>query len=103
MRALVSELGAQLAAIYGPRLHTLILYGSYARGQARSGSDVDVAAVLEGFERTWPEIDRTGSLVSRLSLKYGTTVSLVPIRRRDWELKRTRLARSLDREGLPVG
>ena len=84
-------------------MHALVLYGSYARGQARVGSDVDVAVVLEDFERSWPEIDRTGSLVAELSLKYGTTVSLIPIRRRDWELKRTRLARSLDREGLRVG
>jgi uncharacterized protein len=103
VQALLAELKAELQQLYGGRLQALVLYGSYARGEARDGSDLDVAVVLDSFARVWPEIDRTGLVVASLSLKYGVTVSLVPIRKRDWELNRTLLARSLHREGVPVG
>lgn len=34
--------------VFGERLHRLILYGSYARGEATRGSDIDLLVVLNG-------------------------------------------------------
>ncbi len=102
LHKLLSDLKGELLKLYGDRIHSLVLYGSYARGAAREGSDLDVAVVLDDYERPWLEIDRTGPLVSELSLKYGVTVSLIPVRKRDWELNRSLLARSLHREGTQV-
>jgi predicted nucleotidyltransferase len=102
VRGLLSRLKAELEVLYASRLQAVWLYGSYARGEARAGSDLDVAAVLDDFDRPWPEIDRTGPLVSRLSLEYGITVSLIPVRKRAWEGKRSILARSLYRDGVPL-
>jgi predicted nucleotidyltransferase len=103
VRALLATLKEELQKLYGSRMHALVLYGSYARGAERMGSDLDVGVVLGDYERPWPEIERTGSLVSELSLKYGITVSLLPVRKRDWEGNRTLLTRSLHREGILVG
>lgn len=103
VRALLAHLDEKLRELYPGRVHALLLYGSYARGVEREGSDLDVAVVLDDFERPWPEIDRTGTLVAELSLKYGITISLIPVRKRDWERNRTLLARSLHREGILVG
>ena len=103
IQAALADLKAGLVALYGNNLRHLVLYGSYARGSARPGSDLDVAAVLDDFERPWPVIDRTGGLVAELSLKHGITISLIPVRRSDWERQRTLLAKSLHREGVEVG
>jgi hypothetical protein len=59
--------------------------------------------VLDGAQRPWLEIDRTGAVVAELSLKYGMSISLVPVRKQDWDRDRTLLARSLHREGILVG
>ncbi len=102
VRTLLEELKASLSALYGDRLMGLVVYGSYVRGTARHGSDLDVAMVLEGGQRPWLEIDRTGPVVAELSLKYGVSISLVPIRREDWDRDRTLLTRTLHREGVLV-
>ena len=102
VRTLLDELKARLSELYGERLTELVLYGSYARGTARQGSDLDVAMVLEEGQRPWLEIDRTGPVVAALSLKYGLTISLIPVRRLDWDRSRTLLTRTLHREGVLV-
>jgi predicted nucleotidyltransferase len=102
LATLLRELRAGLHELYGLQLSSLILYGSYSRGTAHQGSDLDMAVVLDGFERTWPEIERTGPLVACLSEKFGITVSLIPVRKRDWDSRRTLLGRSLRREGRPI-
>lgn len=103
MQSLLGDLKTELVALYGNRLHHLVLYGSYARGAARPGSDLDVAAVIDDFERPWPVINQTGPLVADLSLKYGITISLIPVRKSDWDRQQTLLAKSVQREGVEVG
>ena len=48
VRAL-GRLRAALQARFGGRLRELVLYGSYARGQAHDESDVDVLVVVDGL------------------------------------------------------
>ena len=36
-----------LQKLYGPHLKGLVLYGSYARGEATPDSDIDVAVILD--------------------------------------------------------
>lgn len=36
---------------YGDRLISVVLYGSYARGDARSDSDIDLLLIIDGYER----------------------------------------------------
>jgi hypothetical protein len=90
--------GPGYTSCMGP-LSSLILYGLYSSGTTHQGSHLDVAAVLDGFEPTWPEIERTGPLAARLSEKFGMTVSLIPAQKTDWDSGRTLLTRNLRREG----
>ncbi|AUB84179.1 nucleotidyltransferase domain-containing protein [Candidatus Thiodictyon syntrophicum] len=83
------DLRSGLAAIYGPRLKGLFLFGSYARGQAQSESDLDVLVVLDRIDHYGAEIDRTGHLASRLSLEHGVTISRVFVSQADWKERRT--------------
>ena len=86
---LLKELAKELRSLYGPRLKGLYLYGSYARGEAGPGSDLDLLAVLDEFSEAGEELRRTGPLASRLSLDAGVAVALMFVRERDFKNRQT--------------
>ncbi|MDQ3508384.1 MAG: nucleotidyltransferase domain-containing protein [Actinomycetota bacterium] len=61
------------------RYRGLVLYGSYARGEADEGSDVDLLLLLEGEVDSAAEIIRGEEIEWPLSLKAGYTTSLFPV------------------------
>jgi predicted nucleotidyltransferase len=81
---LLAELKSGMSAIYGQRLRRMYLYGSYARGQQRPDSDVDLLIVLDRLGSYGAEIERTSYLVADLSLKYGPSISRVFVSEADW-------------------
>ncbi len=99
---ILKKLKVALTKIYGKQLEGLYLYGSYARGEERPGSDLDVAMILDNFERPWFEIQRTSQIVSDLSLEYDITISLIPLRASEWKEKNKSLVRNIHREGVVV-
>jgi predicted nucleotidyltransferase len=100
--AQLDEFRRQLIGRFGTRLVGLTLFGSQARGDAGSDSDIDVAVVLDRIdshtERVWP---------MQLSADLSGALQLVPIvlSREELELLRTRedaLAESLETDGIPL-
>jgi len=81
---LLSELKAGLRALYGSRLRGVYVYGSYARGGAGSESDLDILIVLDTVSWYAAEVNRTGTLIASLSLKYSLSVSRVLVGEEDW-------------------
>ncbi len=81
---LLRELKEALSRIYGENLSGLYLYGSYAVREESPESDVDVAIVLKDFGDYWEEVQRTGHVISELSLKYNVSISPVRVREADW-------------------
>src|SRR5260221_11223130 len=96
----MKELKEGLAQIYGDRLKAVYLYGYYARGDARTGSDIDVMIVLRNYRSYGREIDRTGKLTSNLSLKYGTSISRVVMKEMQWKSGNTPLLRNIRMDGI---
>ena len=95
------ELKAGLVRIYGPRLKGVYLYGSYARQEQHRESDMDVLVVLDQFANCYGnEIDRTGYLVSDLSLKYGVSISRVFVTERDWQMRHTSFLDNVREEAI---
>jgi len=97
---LLKELKEALQAIYGDHLRGLYLYGSYVRGEEIADSDVDVLIVLERIESYAAEIDRTGSVISSLSLKYGVSISRVFVPLQDWSQRSTSFLASVGDEAI---
>ncbi|VVB84904.1 Nucleotidyltransferase domain protein [uncultured archaeon] len=102
IKDLLQELKDGLQKRYGSKLKSMMLFGSYARGEQRSDSDIDIAIILEDFSHACAEIERTGDIASSLSLKFDTLISLVPIKEKDWLKRKTALILNIKRDGIAV-
>ena len=99
---ILAELRRRLEALYGPRLVRLVLFGSQARGDAESGSDIDVLVVLEGQVKAGEEIERAGGIIADLSLDYDEVIACVFIDRKRYEREQSPLMLNVRREGVAV-
>jgi len=77
IQEILAKLRPGLELLYGERLVGLYLFGSFASAEATSESDVDVLIVLDEVTDYGREIERTGHLVSGLSLDYDISISRV--------------------------
>lgn len=102
IKTLMSELKTGLSQIYGDRVRGVFLYGSYARGDQDSESDADVLIILKSFDQYGAEVDRTGPLISRLSLKYGISISRVFVSEQDWLRCDTPFLANAREEAIPA-
>jgi uncharacterized protein len=102
IRKLMKEMKEGLGRVYGDKLKELYLYGSYARGVAQPDSDIDVMIVLNNYESYGREIDRTGELISKLSLDYGISISRVIMKETQWKNSDTPLLRNIRIDGVPA-
>ncbi|MEW6027993.1 MAG: nucleotidyltransferase domain-containing protein [Chloroflexota bacterium] len=102
IQKVLKELKQGLVGLYGSRLKGLYLYGSYARGDYREGSDLDVLVILNDFERAPIELSRTDNLIGDLSLKHLITISPLFMRERDWLSADKPLLRNVRVEGVAV-
>lgn len=98
----MKELKGGLAQIYGDRLKGVYLYGSYARGDYRPGSDVDVMLLLKDYDNYWRELRRSSQLASEISLKYDVTVSRLLIKEIQWQESSMPVVQNIHKDGVPA-
>lgn len=99
---ILHELKAGLADLYGERLVSVILYGSYARGEATDDSDIDVVVVLKGEVVTGREIDRMLDVLMELDMKYNTLTSVCPVSVDEMQNANYSLIMNVRREGMSL-
>src|SRR5829696_8788340 len=102
IRKVMKELKEGLIRIYGDKLKELYLYGSYARGDYRQSSDVDVMILLSDFKNYWEEINRTSELIQNVSLDHKILVSRIFITEEKWNRSDTPLLENIHHEGQPA-
>jgi uncharacterized protein len=72
--------------LLGEKLLKVVLYGSYARGDFDSESDIDFALLSKITEK---EIslynDKIGKITSRISIEYGVLVSMLIISKESFD------------------
>jgi len=91
-----------LQRMYGPRLKRVILFGSYARGDARPDSDIDLLVVLEGPVDVLAEARRTSGLALRTAAECDAALSFVHLSSEEFADLRRPLVRSIRDEGIVV-
>jgi uncharacterized protein len=100
IRNILNELQTALKPIYKDRLVKLILFGSQARMDAESGSDIDVMVILKGRVNPGEEIRRIGRITSALSLKHDAVISCTFISEDRFDTEKSPLLMNARREGV---
>ena len=88
-----------LDAAFGERTERVMLFGSRARGEARDGSDYDIAVFLREFKERWPEMDRLVEI--DLLYETGVFVHALPFRTGARQ-ERSPLMSAVRREGVDL-
>ena len=102
IQQILDEIIERVEEFYGERLKTLILYGSYARGDATDDSDIDLIILLKGMRDTCEEILRFSQCLGDLELRYDTLISILPFDVVEYEQKHLPVVLNAKREGIIV-
>lgn len=97
----LSEMSKEFADIHGANALEVVLYGSYARGQETSESDIDMAIILDG-QQTEVQFDSTMDVVVDYQLELGVTLSVIAINQNEYAEWKATLPfyKNVDREGI---
>ena len=103
--AIVAELCSRIALLFPEDKIEAILFGSYARGDADPGSDIDVLILVDASrqdisDRNW----QVGDLAAELLLDHGIAVSPL-VENREYFNQNLQLFpfyRSIEREGVRI-
>jgi predicted nucleotidyltransferase len=78
LETLLDELKNELVDLYDAHLRSIILYGSFARGDYDSESDIDIMILLDLDEQGQRELRRgLAQRITDLSIKYNILISAI--------------------------
>jgi predicted nucleotidyltransferase len=102
LEPIATRLKDELAGLYGSRLIAVLIFGSYARGEADYESDLDVLIVLDRIDDYAAEVDRTSLIVGELSLQYGVSISRVFVSEAEWLYGDSVFLQNVREEAIPA-
>lgn len=102
IREVIGELERGLKHFYGDRFRGLLLYGSYARGTAWEGSDVDLLLLLTGPVDPVREILAMEPVTWPLSLDSGLVLAVVPADIEAWRREEGFFLKTIRKDAVPV-
>lgn len=100
--AIVTKCKETLAKYYGDRLKGLILYGSMARKQAASSSDIDLLVLLAPPIDYFSELRQLVDVLYPIQLESEQLISAKPVSENDFQAGSVSLYRNAKREGIAV-
>lgn len=84
-REIAASVAEELRGLYGERLRRVLLFGSWARGDAAADSDVDLLVVLDRVEQPWAERRRMSEILWRHSFDGDVVVTVLPVGEVDYD------------------
>jgi predicted nucleotidyltransferase len=86
---IAGETAGDLRRLYGERLRKVLLFGSWARGDADPESDIDLLVVLDHIESPWDELERMDETLWRHSIENDTVVTALVLAEEEFERAQT--------------
>jgi predicted nucleotidyltransferase len=102
IKEILKEFRQEIEKLYGKRLKDVILYGSWARGEAKEESDIDLLVVLKGGVMPGKEIDRMIDIITEINLKYSVLLSIFPVSEEEYSTVNSPLLINVRKEGMPA-
>ncbi len=96
------DVARDLRRLYGDRLRRVLLFGSWARGDAHPESDIDLLVVLDHVDSVWDELRRMDPVLWRHSFDNDTVVTALPVAEPDVEERKKPVLVRAHAEGLLV-
>ena len=98
----LKTLKAYLLREYQEKLDQVILFGSQARQEATSDSDIDVLIVLNDPVNPSDELRRTSQFIAELCLEHNLVISRLFLPRSRFETENSPLLRNIRQEGIAL-
>ena len=98
---ILKEIKRYLEGKYGDKVKKVILYGSYARGEATEDSDVDVLVVVDDSLNEWDVLDYLAPLLGKF-MDDGFVVTAIPVREREYNEYPSEFFYHVKKEGIPI-
>ncbi len=102
IKTILDEVKRCLEEIYGDKLKSVILFGSYARGDYTDGSDIDLIILLEDMKAPLAERENYFNEIWQLDLKYDTVISIIPFKEEEYRIRKLPVILNAKKEGIPV-
>jgi predicted nucleotidyltransferase len=100
IKEILDEFRKKIENIYGNKLMDIILFGSWARGEATEKSDIDLLIIIKGKIIPGKEIDRMIDIITEINLQYSILISVVPVSEEDYNTINSPFLINVRREGI---
>ena|ERR1043165_7421681 len=102
IQRIIEQFKRELIRIYGDQIHSILLYGSRARGDERPDSDIDILIVLKDEFNYSEMLKRSDDIAASLSLENDIVISRVFVTERDYKERQIPFLMNVRREGIAV-
>jgi hypothetical protein len=102
VRSTLEDARQTLQEIYGGRLRRIILFGSQARGDAHTDSDIDLLVVLDGPVDPLTEARRTSDLVIDAAVEHGVSLTIVHLSDKEFDREAHSFLENVRAEGIQI-
>lgn len=101
--ALAGKMKEAMLNLYGNRLSGIILYGSYARGDFQTTSDIDFLIILDKERLDYAEeISRMTKVIYPMMLDHDIIISFIPSPLKRWKSEKSFFFDRIKKEGIPI-
>lgn len=98
----LSEVKQSLNETLGERLVSVRVFGSYARGEERTDSDIDVLVLVQKVDNYGDLIRRTSQSMADISLRHDVVLSRTFATAQDYRESQMPFFLNVRRESVPI-
>jgi len=102
VKKLLKKFKSEVKRIYGKQLKSVYLYGSYARGDARPDSDIDLLMVVKGEFDYLEMLKRSDDFAAAFCLENDVVVSRAFVSEKEYKEKQIPFLINVRRDGVMV-